>query len=92
VTLLETIYLKEKGVTFKFLIEGTGNFKKLTGTLNFDGKVGKLHCNVNDNLVVCTAPKATAQHAGTYGYVTLAGFSFPVVIPARVEKNGVKIE
>jgi riboflavin synthase alpha subunit len=87
VTLLEAVYLREKGVTFKFRIEGKFNQKRLPGTVTFDGKVANLRCNVNDGLVVCTAPKATAKYAGARGYVTLAGFSFPVVIPARVHAD-----
>jgi hypothetical protein len=84
ITLVETVYLREKGVTFKFSLEGEFKDRELKGSIQYDGKAGNIHCNYNDKaaLVVCTAPKATAQHAGATGIVTLAGFSFAVIIPA----------
>jgi hypothetical protein len=88
VTLVETVYLREKGVTFRFQMEGNASRNLLQGTITFDGITAKLRCKNNHNgQVICTAPGGTAKHAGASGYVTLAGFSFPVVIPARIYSN-----
>jgi hypothetical protein len=85
ITLVETAYLREKGVTFKFRIDGEFRESELRGTLALENKTVKLHCNYNDGagLLVCTAPSGTAKYAGSQGYITLAGFSFQVVIPER---------
>ena len=85
ITLVETVYLREKGVTFKFQVEGEVKEKELKGYLVLEGKSLKLRCNYNDGsgLLNCTAPGGTAKYAGSSGYISLAGFSFWVSIPAR---------
>jgi hypothetical protein len=86
ITLVETVYLREKGVTFKFRVSGEFTEREMKGTFTVvGGKTGKLRCNYNDGagLVVCTAPPATAQSAGSTGIATLAGYSFYIIIPAR---------
>jgi hypothetical protein len=84
-TLVETVFLREKGVTFKFQVEGNFRESDLKGYLVVEGKSLKLRCNYNDGagLLNCTAPGGTAKFAGTSGYITMAGFSFVVYIPAR---------
>jgi hypothetical protein len=87
VTLLSVSYLREKGVTFKFLMDG--NFKKidLKGSVFTDGRTIRLYCNYGGDpapvLVVCTADSGTAKFAGQPATVSVAGRSFYFVIPAR---------
>ena len=87
VKLLSVNYMNEKGVTFKFLVDGNFRKSKLQGNVTVNGKSIKLYCNYGGDstpvVVVCTAYKGTAKFAGHVGVVTVAGRSFRFVIPAR---------
>ena len=88
VSLLSVDFLKEKGVTLKFMVEGDARKSSLKGSIVVAGKTLRLHCNDNGDptprVVVCTAQKATAaRYAGKPAVVTLAGYSFYFKVPAR---------
>ena len=89
VTLLSVQFLEEKGVTFKFLMEGQFKKADLKGTVLVSGKELRLYCNAKpetktSRIVVCTSPAGTAKYAGTLGIVFLAGRSYIFVTPARL--------
>jgi hypothetical protein len=87
VRLLSVNYMKEKGVTFKFKVDG--NFKKsdLRGSVLVAGKTLRLYCNYGGDpapaTVTCTSYKGTAKYAGSAGVVSLVGRSFYFTVPAR---------
>jgi hypothetical protein len=87
VSLVSVGYLKEKGVTFKFLVDGKIKKADLKGDVKVDGRTIRLHCNYGGDIapivIVCTADKATAKLAGLRGTVTLSGKSFGFTVPAR---------
>jgi len=88
IRLLSVSFMEEKGVTFKFLVDG--NFKKssLQGSVVVDGKTRKLYCNYGGDpapaVVTCTAPGGTAKSAGRPGIINIAGRSFYFIVPARL--------
>jgi hypothetical protein len=88
IQLLSVSYLKEKGVTFKFMIDGDFKKNDLKGTVNVAEKKFRLYCNyfgdAAPTVVVCTSDKGTAKYAGKSGYVTIAGRSFWFKVPARI--------
>jgi hypothetical protein len=87
VQLLSIAFKEEKGVMFKFAVQGDVTKTDLrSGTLFVDGKFVKLHCSYNAkaHYVWCTAPGGTAKSfAGKWGVVSFGGFTFSVTIPAK---------
>jgi len=88
VSLESMSFMKEKGVTFKFLVEGDFKKSDLKGKVMVDGNTIKLYCNYSGDaapvVVTCTAFKGTAaKYAGKLGVVTLVGHSFSFTVPAR---------
>lgn len=85
---LESVgYMREKGVTFKFLVSGDVRKNDLKGgVLTGNQRIG-LHCNYRGDptplVVVCTAAKGTAKLAGQPAIVSVGGHSFFFTIPAR---------
>lgn len=88
VSMLSVAFLHEKGVTFKFLVEGDVRKSDMKGNVKIDGKSLRLYCNYSGDsapvVVVCTSAKGTAaRHAGRFGVVTVAGHAFGFTVPAR---------
>jgi hypothetical protein len=87
ISLQSVTYLKEKGVTFKFLANGDFKRSDLQGNVVVNGKSIRLYCNYSGDpapvVVVCTAAKGTAKLAGNKGIVFIAGRSFLFTVPAR---------
>lgn len=87
INLLSVSYLREKGVTFKFLVDGDFKKSDLQGSVLVSGKTLRLYCNYGGDqapvVVVCTSYKGTAKHAGNLGIVSLAGRAFYFTVPAR---------
>jgi hypothetical protein len=86
VTLLQADFMEEKGMIFKFKVEGTFKENQLKGNLRIGGKDIKLRCRYNKNKAIaqCTAPGGTAaNYAGKYAVVSLSGFYFWVLVPKR---------
>jgi hypothetical protein len=88
IQLLSVSYLKEKGVTFKFMINGDFKKNDLKGTVVVSDKKFRLYCNyfgdAAPTVVICTSDKGTAKYAGKPGYVNIAGRSFWFKVPARI--------
>jgi hypothetical protein len=88
VSLLSVTFKEEKGVTFRFLMDGDFKKANLKGNVVIDGKTRKLYCNYGGDpapvVVICTAPGGTAKSAGRPGVVNVAGRSFYFVVPARL--------
>lgn len=64
VILLQSTFVEEKGMFFKFQVTGTFKDKDLKGTLLVAGKTIKLRCRapVSANIVQCTAPGGTSSN------------------------------
>lgn len=91
ISLQSVAYKREKGVTFKFLVNGDVRKNDLKGNVQISDRRLSLHCNYAGDstpvVVVCTAQKATAQFAGQPAVVTVAGHSFYFIIPARTTER-----
>ena len=88
VSLISVRFLEEKGVTFKFRVDGDVRKSDLQGNVLVNGKTLRLYCNYSGDptpvVVVCTSAKGTAKFAGNVGIVSIAGHSFYFVIPAKL--------
>ena len=88
VSLLSVNFLEEKGVTFKFLVDGDVKKSGLQGKVYVSNKTLRLYCNYSGDAtpvtVTCTSAKGTAKFAGASGIVSVAGHSFYFVVPARL--------
>ena len=86
VTLLSVSYKREKGVTFKFLVDGNVRKSDLKGKVYVSNKALRLYCNYagdpTPTTVTCTSQKATVKYAGRPAMVVLAGHSYYFVVPA----------
>jgi|GEM_PF-1425527 len=86
VTLVETTFMSEKGMIFKFKVTGTFENKDLKGWLLVGGKEIKLYCRYQSkrDLVQCNAPGGTSKkYAGQQGIVSLNDYRFWVTIPDK---------
>ena len=88
IQLLSTSFIKDKGVTFKFLLEGEIHKRDIKGIIVINKKNVKLHCNFEDKKspisLTCTAFKGTAaKYSGESGIVILAGQPFWFRVPAQ---------
>lgn len=86
VTLVETTFMHEKGMIFKFKVSGTFENKDLKGWLFVGDKAIKLYCRYQSkrDLVQCNAPGGTSKnYAGKTGVVSLNGYRFSVTIPDK---------
>ncbi len=89
VTLLQTTFVEEKGLFFKFQVTGTFKEKELKGTLLVSGKTIKLRCRApkSTDIVQCTAPGGTSvNYAGKSAVVSLNGFGFWITIPWKKDE------
>jgi len=88
ISLSSVNFLEEKGVTFKFLVDGDVKKSGLQGKVFIGNTVLRLYCNYSGDAtpvtVNCTSAKATAKFAGSVGIVSVAGYSFYFVVPARL--------
>jgi hypothetical protein len=86
-TLAQSAFFQEKGLGFKFDVTGTPTASDLKGWLYIKEKSYKLSCVYKSaqSQIFCTAPAGTAQQAGSYGIVTLAGYSFGVIVPSKAD-------
>ena len=88
VTLIQSTFVEEKGMFFKFQVTGTFKEKELKGTLLVAGKTIKLRCRApkTSDMVQCTAPGGTsANYAGQSAVVALNGFGFWITVPNKKE-------
>jgi len=88
VTLIQSTFVEEKGMFFKFGVTGTFKEKDLKGTLVVAGKTIKLRCRApkSSDIVQCTAPGGTsANYAGRSAIVSLNGFAFWITVPNKKE-------
>ena len=89
VQLLSSGYVKDKGVTFKFLLTGDIHPRDIKGVVVINKKNIKLHCNFpgkgpSSITMTCTAFKGTAaKYSGESGIVILAGQPFWFRVPAN---------
>lgn len=86
VTLVETTFMHEKGMLFKFRVSGTFENKDLKGWLLIGEKSVKLYCRYQSkrDLVQCNAPGGTSKnYAGQTAVVELNGYRFSVVLPDK---------
>lgn len=86
VTLIESTFLKEKGMVFRFKVTGTFTEKDLKGSLLVQGKTIRLRCRYQRamDLVQCTAPGGTSSNfAGKTAVVSLNGFNFWIAVPSK---------
>lgn len=90
VKLVSMTYMKEKGIVFKFHLNGSFKKEELRGKILVDKDVRTMRCVLNDSGVdvLCIAQGATAGlHAGKKAYVFFAGFSFLVTLPDRPDRG-----
>ncbi|GAB4479719.1 MAG: hypothetical protein OHK0031_00300 [Anaerolineales bacterium] len=86
VTLVETTFMHEKGLLFRFKVSGTFENKDLKGWLFVADKDIKLYCRYQSklDLVQCNAPGGTSKnYAGQTGVVSLNDYRFTVIIPDK---------
>ena len=87
ISLLSVNFMREKGVTLKFLVDGNFRKSELQGSVTVDGKSLRLYCNYGGDpapvVVTCTSAKGTAKFAGGVGLVSIAGRTFRIIVPAR---------
>jgi hypothetical protein len=88
ISLISTSFLREKGVTFKFLATGDLRKTDFKGSVTVGGQSLKLYCNYSGDpaptTVTCTSAKGTAaRFAGKTGIVFVGGYSFVFTVPAR---------
>ena len=88
VSLQSVNFLREKGVTFKFMVDGDVRKSDIKGNVVVSGQKLALYCNYSGDpapvTVTCTSAKGTAaRFAGKFGVVTVAGHSFGFTVPAR---------
>ena len=86
VSLVSVAFREEKGVTFKFRVDGFKT-QDLKGSVVVDGQTLKLRCGHSGDstdLLVCISEKATAaRFSGHKAVVLLEGYSFWFSIPVH---------
>jgi hypothetical protein len=88
VNLISVDFQREKGVTFKFWMDGDLRKSDLKGNVLVKGNSLRLYCNYSGDatptVVVCTSAKGTAaRYAGRLAVVSVAGHSFYFTVPSR---------
>jgi hypothetical protein len=90
ITYVESKSVKGKGVVFVFQATGYKNKDVKGATLVLFSDDYKVSCHVNkkESKIVCVASNGLTQYAGAIGFLTVAGQTFAVNIPAEHPGHG----